>query len=72
MDSLTGLTTDARGTEALFDKHRQVRQQVILWRDLAAATREDSQRLRAYAKRLHTRSRAIIAKLSALPITLPR
>jgi hypothetical protein len=72
MDSLHGLTTDARGTEAIFDKNRQIRQQGVLWRDLAAATRDDSQQVRAYAKRLQTRSRAIIAKMSALPITRPR
>jgi len=64
MDSLHGLTTDARGTEAIFDKNRQIRQQVILWRDLAAATREDSQQLRAQAQQLQTRSRAIVQHMN--------
>lgn len=60
MGSLKGLTTDARGTEAIFDKHRQIRQQVVLWRALAEAMRDDSQQLRDQAQQLRTRSRALV------------
>jgi hypothetical protein len=43
---------------------RQVHQQAVLWRELAAAMRVDSQRLRAQAQQLQTRSRAIVQQMN--------
>ena len=57
MDSLMRMLSP---DEAVVERMRQVHQQVWLWRDLAAAMREDSQRLRDHAQQLRMRSRAIV------------
>jgi hypothetical protein len=60
MDSAMPMLSPA---EAVVESMRQVHQQVWLWRDLAAAMREDSQRLRAQAQQLRMRSRAIVQQM---------
>jgi hypothetical protein len=55
--------TDQPLTADVVEHMRHVHQQGMLWRALAAAMREDSQRLRAQAQQLLTRSRAIVQQM---------
>ena len=61
---MTPAMTHQPPSEDIREQMRQVHQQGMLWRALAAAMRADSQRLRAQAQQLRTRSRAIVQHMN--------